>query len=250
MLTMCWFSIILLWHSHYLMWLCSQIKGTHAALRPSWIHNCYDPCVNIILEMWSELFLSVLFITSHWFYCFGSSSVISSVLFLYPPLLSLWLFTLSMWVISRHECLTSVYEAQSLVCYSCWRHLLFTIATFPPCWRRFVVCCIWSVIIYSSQAIPDLFVLLVSFNLCTICLSPDMSALISLRKRAQGEKPLAGAKIVGCTHITAQTAVRHFILLSADYCDCCVLLLFTLTTIHYLWQYLPSFPFRSWLKLW
>lgn len=38
--------------------------------------------------------------------------------------------------------------------------------------------------------------------------STDMSALISLRKRAQGEKPLAGAKIVGCTHITAQTAVR------------------------------------------
>lgn len=37
--------------------------------------------------------------------------------------------------------------------------------------------------------------------------SVDMSALISLRKRAQGEKPLAGAKIVGCTHITAQTAV-------------------------------------------
>ncbi|KFZ47600.1 Putative adenosylhomocysteinase 2, partial [Antrostomus carolinensis] len=36
----------------------------------------------------------------------------------------------------------------------------------------------------------------------------DMSALISLRKRAQGEKPLAGAKIVGCTHITAQTAER------------------------------------------
>lgn len=35
----------------------------------------------------------------------------------------------------------------------------------------------------------------------------DMSALISLRKRAQSEKPLAGAKIVGCTHITAQTAV-------------------------------------------
>lgn len=38
-------------------------------------------------------------------------------------------------------------------------------------------------------------------------LAPDMSALISLRKRAQGEKPLAGAKVVGCTHITAQTAV-------------------------------------------
>jgi len=38
-----------------------------------------------------------------------------------------------------------------------------------------------------------------------------MSALISLRKRAQGEKPLAGAKIVGCTHITAQTAVSGFL---------------------------------------
>lgn len=30
---------------------------------------------------------------------------------------------------------------------------------------------------------------------------------MALRKRAQGEKPLAGAKVVGCTHITAQTAV-------------------------------------------
>uniref|UniRef100_A0A803VVY3 Adenosylhomocysteinase like 1 n=1 Tax=Ficedula albicollis TaxID=59894 RepID=A0A803VVY3_FICAL len=40
----------------------------------------------------------------------------------------------------------------------------------------------------------------------------DMSALISLRKRAQGEKPLAGAKIVGCTHITAQTAVSGCLL--------------------------------------
>ena len=36
-----------------------------------------------------------------------------------------------------------------------------------------------------------------------------MPALMALRKRAQGEKPLAGAKIVGCTHITAQTAC-HF----------------------------------------
>lgn len=35
----------------------------------------------------------------------------------------------------------------------------------------------------------------------------EMTALISLRKRAQGEKPLAGAKIVGCTHITAQIGV-------------------------------------------
>ncbi|XP_007545629.1 adenosylhomocysteinase 2-like isoform X1 [Poecilia formosa] len=34
-----------------------------------------------------------------------------------------------------------------------------------------------------------------------------MPSLMILRKRAGGEKPLAGAKVVGCTHITAQTAV-------------------------------------------
>ena len=34
-----------------------------------------------------------------------------------------------------------------------------------------------------------------------------MPALMVLRKRAGGEKPLAGAKVLGCTHITAQTAV-------------------------------------------
>lgn len=45
----------------------------------------------------------------------------------------------------------------------------------------------------------------------------DMSALISLRKRAQTEKPLAGAKIVGCTHITAQTAVRFVYLFTLIY---------------------------------
>ncbi|KAG7999814.1 Adenosylhomocysteinase 3 [Nibea albiflora] len=35
----------------------------------------------------------------------------------------------------------------------------------------------------------------------------EMPALMALRKRASGEKPLAGAKVMGCTHITAQTAV-------------------------------------------
>nr|XP_046250520.1 S-adenosylhomocysteine hydrolase-like protein 1 isoform X2 [Scatophagus argus] len=35
----------------------------------------------------------------------------------------------------------------------------------------------------------------------------EMPALMLLRKRAGGEKPLAGAKVLGCTHITAQTAV-------------------------------------------
>lgn len=43
-----------------------------------------------------------------------------------------------------------------------------------------------------------------------ICVSlSEMPALMALRKRAQGEKPLAGAKVVGCTHITAQTAVSE-----------------------------------------
>jgi adenosylhomocysteinase len=35
-----------------------------------------------------------------------------------------------------------------------------------------------------------------------------MPGLMALRRRAEGDKPLQGAKIVGCTHITAQTAVR------------------------------------------
>jgi len=35
----------------------------------------------------------------------------------------------------------------------------------------------------------------------------EMPGLMALRKRAQGDSPLKSAKIVGCTHITAQTAV-------------------------------------------
>lgn len=46
--------------------------------------------------------------------------------------------------------------------------------------------------------------------LCMYWVFSEMPALMALRKRAQGEKPLAGAKIVGCTHITAQTAVSPF----------------------------------------
>ena len=34
-----------------------------------------------------------------------------------------------------------------------------------------------------------------------------MPGLMSLRRRAEADKPLLGAKIAGCTHITAQTAV-------------------------------------------
>lgn len=35
----------------------------------------------------------------------------------------------------------------------------------------------------------------------------EMPALMDLRRRAQGDKPLNGAKIVGCTHLSAQSAV-------------------------------------------
>lgn len=65
-----------------------------------------------------------------------------------------------------------------------------------------------------------------NFDLCdhtastdSVSSSADMSALISLRKRAQGEKPLAGANIVGCTHITAQTAVSVLILITKNHCS-------------------------------
>ncbi|XP_061629899.1 S-adenosylhomocysteine hydrolase-like protein 1 isoform X1 [Phyllopteryx taeniolatus] len=41
-----------------------------------------------------------------------------------------------------------------------------------------------------------------------ICIAEqEMPALMVLRKKVGAEKPLAGAKVVGCTHITAQTAV-------------------------------------------
>ena len=35
----------------------------------------------------------------------------------------------------------------------------------------------------------------------------EMPGLMSLRRRAEADKPLSGAKIAGCTHITAQTGV-------------------------------------------
>lgn len=41
-----------------------------------------------------------------------------------------------------------------------------------------------------------------------------MSGLIMLRQRAADDKPLKGARIVACTHITAQTAVLMETLIS------------------------------------
>ena len=34
-----------------------------------------------------------------------------------------------------------------------------------------------------------------------------MPGIMALRKKASDDKPLNGAKIVGCTHVNAQTAV-------------------------------------------
>lgn len=45
-----------------------------------------------------------------------------------------------------------------------------------------------------------------------------MPGLMSLRRRAEADKPLLGARIAGCTHLTAQTAVliETLIRLGAD----------------------------------
>ena len=40
-----------------------------------------------------------------------------------------------------------------------------------------------------------------------------MPGLILLRKRNANDRPLEGAKIVGCTHVTAQSAVIYPFLL-------------------------------------
>lgn len=35
----------------------------------------------------------------------------------------------------------------------------------------------------------------------------EMPGVMALRQKAKADKPLSGAKVVGCTHITAQAAV-------------------------------------------
>ena len=60
-----------------------------------------------------------------------------------------------------------------------------------------------------------------------------MPGLVALRKRAQADKPLSGAKVVGCTHITAQTAV------STDYYLCLYL---SAPQIPYRVQHTVTFP--------
>ena len=51
------------------------------------------------------------------------------------------------------------------------------------------------------------------FQLCNTQLvllyHAEMPGIMALRKRASEDRPLKGAKIVGCTHINAQTAVSY-----------------------------------------
>ena len=41
----------------------------------------------------------------------------------------------------------------------------------------------------------------------TIIAESEMPALMGLRRKYAGEQPLKGAKIIGCIHMTIQTAV-------------------------------------------
>lgn len=43
-------------------------------------------------------------------------------------------------------------------------------------------------------------------------LFPEMYGIMVLRRRAAKDKPLHGAKIACCTHVTAQTAVSHLLI--------------------------------------
>lgn len=47
-----------------------------------------------------------------------------------------------------------------------------------------------------------------------------MPGIVALRKRAADDKPLKGAKIVGCTHINAQTAVSVFPTIKINHTKC------------------------------
>ncbi|KFP01998.1 Putative adenosylhomocysteinase 3, partial [Calypte anna] len=77
----------------------------------------------------------------------------------------------------------------------------------------------------------------------------EMPALMALRKRAQGEKPLAGAKIVGCTHITAQTAGKDMVHpaatvhVAAPLGGALIQILFSLAPIS---LSVPGFPVFAW----
>lgn len=58
---------------------------------------------------------------------------------------------------------------------------------------------------YTLYTYRCIYVLKKSVFLCC----EEMPALMALRKKLAEGKPLAGAKVIGCTHITAQTAVSQ-----------------------------------------
>lgn len=54
------------------------------------------------------------------------------------------------------------------------------------------------------------FTIIITIKINEICVfinNIEMPGIMALRKRASDDKPLKNAKIVGCTHVNAQTAV-------------------------------------------
>lgn len=183
-----------------------------------------------IQETWSEFFLSVLFINC---YC-----ILPPQVFLFCCLLSDCLLCQCEWM-CRPECSISLLLVgrQQLLPTLLFNQSLFNIYCTSNTYKG-VYFCVQSGPLFFLPTQNLTFMSFLAFA-DSVRSSTDMSALISLRKRAQGEKPLAGAKIVGCTHITAQTAVCHCRSRST-------VVFFTSAPT----SCLCVFPVRSWLRPW
>jgi adenosylhomocysteinase len=73
--------------------------------------------------------------------------------------------------------------------------------------NRLILCATFFQMLTKSAPIT-IFDSIFYFNPNTFYLySTEMPGLMSLRRRAEADKPLHGSRIAGCTHITAQTAV-------------------------------------------
>ena len=81
--------------------------------------------------------------------------------------------------------------------------------------------------------------------------SSEMPAVMLLRRKTQDDRPLAGARIVGCTHMTAQAAVclalwlHHVVLFKCLFVCLCTCVLFMLSTKLHLSTPPLSFLFLS-----
>ena len=69
--------------------------------------------------------------------------------------------------------------------------------------------------LFDTKYQPEIFysIVLLKFTWCKtwseLFSLLEMPGIVLLRKRNHNEKPLEGARIVGCTHITAQAAVSR-----------------------------------------